>query len=119
MSSRPECKDCGERSCYGKPDGSDCGKGKAVAGSGPRPAHIHKLKMWPKFYGAQMAGAKQFEVRKADRDFQLGDLLRLEEWDPETEAYTGEQLLRRISYRIDGGQFGIEQGYCVLGTEPV
>jgi hypothetical protein len=33
MSSRPECPDCGERWCYGKPDGSWCGQRPAVVES--------------------------------------------------------------------------------------
>lgn len=75
----------------------------------------HALKTWPKYFGAVMAGVKTFEVRKMDRPFAVGDTLRLEEWDPETQQYTGAMLLKAVTYVLPGGQFGIEPGFCVLG----
>jgi len=74
----------------------------------------HKLKTWPKFYGAVLSGAKRFEVRKNDRDFQVGDVLRLEEWDPETLQYTGAVMLKYVTCILHGGQLGIRPGYCVM-----
>lgn len=75
----------------------------------------HRLKTWPTFFGAVMSRTKPFEVRKNDRDFQPGDILCLEEWDPESEAYTGSRLLKHVTYVLHGGQFGIEPGYVVMG----
>lgn len=75
----------------------------------------HNLKTWPRFFGAVMAGVKTFEIRKNDRGFMNGDTLRLEEWDPETQTYTGAVLLKYVRYVLDGGQFGIEPGYVVMG----
>lgn len=40
MSSRPECPDCGERSCLGKPDGSGCGARRSIASDTQRPIVI-------------------------------------------------------------------------------
>lgn len=75
----------------------------------------HHLKTWPAYFGAVIAGVKTFEVRKADRDFMLGDFLCLEEWDPETKALTGSFCVREVTYILSGGQFGIEPGFCVMG----
>lgn len=75
----------------------------------------HELKTWPAYYGAVACGLKPFEVRKADRDFRVGDLLHLREWDPETQTYTGASLIRSVTYVLKGGQFGVEVGYVVLG----
>lgn len=77
--------------------------------------NCHALKIWPKYFGAVLSGAKTFEVRKHDRAFFVGDLVRLEEWDPETQKYTGAVVLKYITYIVHGGQFGIEPGYCVFG----
>jgi len=75
----------------------------------------HNLKTWPIYFGAVLAGTKTFEVRKADRDFMVGDRIVLNEWDPETGSYTGAQALREVTYILKGGQFGIEPGYVVMG----
>jgi hypothetical protein len=79
----------------------------------------HALKTLPEFFDAVESGAKTFEVRKDDRGFAVGDLLILERWSPE-RGYIDENgmaryAVRRITYKLDGGQFGIEKGWCVLG----
>ena len=75
----------------------------------------HELKTWPEFYLALEKGRKTFEVRKDDRGFMVGDLLVLKEWDPRRELYTGREMHKEVSYRMPGGQFGIQPGYVVLG----
>ncbi len=74
----------------------------------------HELKTWPDYFYRVFAGRKRFEVRKNDRDFQIGDTLILKEYDPETKTYTGRELYKEITYILKGGQFGIEEGYCVM-----
>lgn len=75
----------------------------------------HELKTIPPFFGDVETWMKDFEVRKHDRPFMLGDVIRLREYDPETESYTGRDLLVSVKYMLLGGQFGIEKGYCVMG----
>lgn len=43
----------------------------------------HELKIWPQFYKLVAEGSKTFEVRKNDRDFQVGDEVKLKYFDPE------------------------------------
>ena len=76
---------------------------------------LHRLKTWPEFYQAVKSGKKTFEVRKHDRYFKIGDLLCLQEWEPTTGKYTGQKRYVEITYILVGGQFGIEEGYCVMG----
>lgn len=43
----------------------------------------HKLKIWPQYFCHVADGSKTFEVRKNDRGFQPGDIVILQEWNPE------------------------------------
>lgn len=84
------------------------------------PAHDqHHLKTWPEYFQAAWDGRKPFEVRKMDRDFKVGDMVFLQEWSPETETYLKRQIVARITYALEGGQFGIESGFCVMGLSVV
>lgn len=76
---------------------------------------IHELKTWKEYFKMVFCSSKNFEVRKNDRDYKLGDTLLLKEWDNQTEEYTDRILHRRIDYILNGGQFGIEEGYVVMG----
>jgi hypothetical protein len=76
---------------------------------------IHELKILPEFYEDVMSGFKTFEVRKADRDFRVGDLIKLNEWDEYEKKYTGSSMICTIGYVLGGGSYGIETGYCVIG----
>ena len=78
---------------------------------------IHELKTLPQYFHRVFTGEKTFEVRKNDRDFQTGDVLILQEYLPEDEIYSGQTIRASVTYILQGGQFGIESGYCVLGIK--
>jgi Domain of unknown function (DUF3850) len=59
----------------------------------------HKVKSWPRYFEATLTGAKAHDVRRwTDRDYQVGDCLRLQEYNPITASYTGRELVVRITY---------------------
>jgi ASC-1-like (ASCH) protein len=74
----------------------------------------HELKILPEYFKAQKEGKKNFEIRKNDRGYQVGDLLILEEYDPETNNFTGRNMIVEITYMTDYMQ---KEGYVVLGTK--
>jgi hypothetical protein len=84
-------------------------------------ARHHKLKCWIPYYDAILSGDKKFDVRRNDRDFEVGDYVLLEKFDPQKGAYVtgsfGQPLAveKRVQYILPGGQFGIEPGFVVLG----
>lgn len=84
-----------------------------------KPYMTHFLKTWPQFFNDVRFGRKTFEVRKQDRDFQVGDLLVLQEWDNKKKEYTKETESCEVVYLLEGGQFGIEEGFCVLGIKVI
>lgn len=59
---------------------------------------IHDLKCWPSFFQSTLDGDKTFEVRNNDRNFLVGDTVRLKEYDPEKQYYTGREKTFTISY---------------------
>ena len=59
---------------------------------------IHDLKCWPVYFQSTVEGAKKFEDRQNDRNYHVGDLLWLREWEPKTQAYTGRTLMVRVDY---------------------
>lgn len=81
----------------------------------------HDLKVWPEFFSALLDGSKPFEVRRDDRGFAVGDVLRLREWDPPIPdwgvkgGYTGRECRRRVSYVLDDPDFGVSPGFVVMG----
>ena len=58
----------------------------------------HELKTWPEYFEAIWDGRKNFEYRLNDRDYQVGDLLHLREYDPHTSEYSGREIVRSVTY---------------------
>ena len=81
----------------------------------------HQLKIWPRWFDLVYAGIKNFEVRRDDRGFKVGDFLLLEEYRSGVGEYTGRSITRQISYIVRAGldaeAFGLKEGFCVLGLE--
>ena len=69
-----------------------------------RPAKTHRLKIWPGDFEAVRTGMKTADIRRCDdRDFRRGDILELDEWNPNAkdgEQYTGRRL-RVVVTHID------------------
>lgn len=78
----------------------------------------HNLKTWKEFFISVLHGDKTFEVRKNDRDFKVGDILNLIEVDPNNDMKpTGRTCKREVTYILTGEQWGIMEGYAVLGIK--
>lgn len=75
----------------------------------------HELKIWTEYFEDVVMGVKPFEIRKNDRDFKVGDILHLKEYNSETNNYTGRSIKKKISCIFNGGQFGIKKDYVILG----
>lgn len=73
----------------------------------------HFLKTWPIPFQAIWDEKKLFEWRLNDRDFSVGDELVLQEWDPETEDFSGREIRTSVTYVLEG-RFGVPEGYAIL-----
>lgn len=58
----------------------------------------HDLKTWPTFMDRIESGDKRFEIRENDRDFQAGDTVTLNEFNPEKNEYLPRNYTFRIGY---------------------
>jgi hypothetical protein len=74
----------------------------------------HELKTWPEQYAALRDGSKKFELREDDRGFQVGDLLILREWVPETATYSGSLTAQFVTYILRGPAFGLPAGKVIM-----
>lgn len=73
----------------------------------------HELKTWPLYFQAIRSGEKRFEIRRDDRGFAVGDTLKLREWNPETNQYTGAINYVVVTY-ILRGVFGLLDDFCIM-----
>lgn len=75
----------------------------------------HELKCLPEYFCRVAAAQKTFEIRKNDRDFQVGDVLILREWrQPDGFVDYSMPVKAEIIYMTS---FEQKDGYVVLGIE--
>lgn len=55
-------------------------------------------KIWPKSFEKILSGEKTFELRLADWECKVGDVLVLKEWNPATKQYTGRTMKKTATY---------------------
>lgn len=76
----------------------------------------HELKIDQEYFKAVKDGRKKFEIRKDDRDYHVGDLLVLREYNPNCRSYTDESIKVEITYLTDYAQ---RNDHVVLGIEVI
>lgn len=76
---------------------------------------IHELKISPEYFEDVRWNNKRFELRKDDRDFEVGDMIRLFEY--KDGKYTGRKTgVYEIRYILRNcPEYGLAEGYCILG----
>lgn len=86
----------------------------------------HELKCWPQFFDAIAGGRKRHDLRRADdRRFRVGDTLRLREFDPDLQKYTGREQLVEITYITSSelpcalSRTALQSNFCILSIKPL
>ena len=81
----------------------------------------HTLRTWPEFWDAIHDGRKTFEMRRADRDYKVGDTLCLRRWDQVLRHFTHptETIRCEVTYVMTGGQFGLRHGFVCMGIRVI
>lgn len=76
---------------------------------------VHALKVDPDMFELAFEGVKRYEVRKMDRDFRVGDLLKLCEYDRVSGEYSGRMMMARVDVITPPNAYGLPDGLCVMG----
>jgi hypothetical protein len=87
----------------------------------------HELKSWPEFFEPVLLGQKTAELRYNDRDYKVGDILVLREWEPKVDKYTGRECRRLVTHVLHGvgtvGAIaplrGLSAKYVMLSVHPI
>lgn len=88
----------------------------------PLTGAVHELKIDAPVFSEIVAGRKLFELRKNDRGYQCGDLLRLRETRctaSEMDAgapliYTGQETTRRVVSILRGPRYGLPEDAVIM-----
>ena len=75
----------------------------------------HYLKTLTHFYQDVESGKKNFEVRFNDRNFQIYDILHLQEFIPPNK-YTGREITKEVSYILSDVDY-CKEGYLIMGLK--
>lgn len=85
---------------------------------------LHELKIKHKYLVDIAKGVKTFELRKNDRDYQVGDLIRFIDIrqsnnnNCDCDIYIDKDTLYRITYILkDVPEYGLDKDYCILGIK--
>lgn len=74
---------------------------------------LHELKILSCYFGPVAQGVKTFEVRYNDRDYHVGDILKLCEWST-TGGYTGKWVNCEITFITNYAQ---QDNYIVMAIK--
>lgn len=83
---------------------------------------FHVLKLDSKYYDASLTNAKTFEIRKNDRKFKVGDIIKLVEVNSELRdesnpvGSTERAHYKVITYILDDAKY-LRDGYVCLGLK--
>ena len=76
----------------------------------------HELKIAPKYFEKILSKEKTFEFRYNDRNYQVGDILNLKEYD--NGGYTGRETNVKITYILQNFE-GLQPDYAILSIKPI
>lgn len=76
----------------------------------------HKIKILPEYFNSVLNGQKRFEIRNNDRNYQVGDVVTLEEYNADKRYYTGRVYRCEITYITN---FMQKENYIVFGFKEI
>lgn len=77
---------------------------------------IHELKIAPEYFEKLLSKEKTFEFRYNDRNYQVGDILKLKEYHD--NKYTGRETSVQITYILQDFE-GLQSNYVILSIKSI
>lgn len=88
------------------------------------PEHDYEVKSWPSFFSAMVSGKKLHDMRdKRDRQYKVGDRMKLREYDPFNGVYTGREAVFEITYITSNdtpcamSSAALDKNFCILSVK--
>lgn len=83
---------------------------------------LHELKVKDEYFREVLRENKTFELRKNDRDYQVGDLIHFVDIEGSNHIignpFYNKNLVFQITYILkDVPQYGLDKDYCILGIK--
>ncbi len=85
---------------------------------------LHELKIKHEYLIEVDMGRKTFELRKNDRDYQVGDLIRFidikqsNSGNCDCDIYIDKDTLYKITYILKNvEEYGLDKDYCILAIK--
>lgn len=72
---------------------------------------VHYLKCLTEFFDKIESGEKTFEARFNDRDYRVGDVLYLQDWNGWER--TGRELTKTVTYILDDSHY-CKDGFVIM-----
>lgn len=80
---------------------------------------FHELKCHPEPFNAKWLNLKNWEIRKNDRSFKVGDVLIEREFMPLADGgkglYGNSEVWEQVTWILHGG-YGLEPGFIIMST---
>lgn len=77
----------------------------------------HELKIDPDRLAEILTGIKTHEIRVFDRDFQVGNKLKLNVYDQSANKYTGQMAIVKVTNITAPGSYGLPENIGVMSIE--
>ena len=74
----------------------------------------HYIKIMPEYFKAIESGEKTFEVRFNDRNYQVHDILHLQEWND--GEYTGREMEMEVTWLLDNPDY-CKEGFVIMSIK--
>lgn len=78
---------------------------------------LHILKIRPCYFYYVHEGFKNFEIRKDDRGYEVGDLIHFVNVSGEDYTYATNNVFQITYILRDALEFGLNKDYCILSLK--
>jgi len=85
----------------------------------------HVVKSWPQFFTQLLAGHRTHELRRNDREYQVGDRIELHEYNPNSSTYTGRACTVEVTSMTSTqepcavSEEALNKDFCILSVRLV